>query len=74
MSPQTETTLRFTGGYPPFPVIVIALGLAIAMWFLYRRELKFVSSRFAKLPALLRSLAMSRSRRRSWSGPASCWP
>lgn len=58
MSPQTETTLRFTGGYPPFPVIVIALGLAIAMWFLYRWELKFVSSRFAKLPALLRSLAV----------------
>ena len=58
MSPQTETTLRFTGGYPPFPVIVIAFGLAMAMWFLYRRELKFVSSRFAKVPALLRSLAV----------------
>jgi uncharacterized membrane protein len=58
MPPQTETTLRFTGGYPPFPVIAIAFGLAIAMWFLYRRELKFVSSRYAKLPALLRSLAV----------------
>jgi uncharacterized membrane protein len=58
MSPQTETTLRFTGGYPPFPVIVIAFGLAFVMWFLYRRELKFVSSRFAKVPALLRSLAV----------------
>ena len=58
MTPQTETTLRFTGGYPPFPVIVIALGLAVAMWFLYRRELKFVSSRLAKVPAILRSLAV----------------
>ncbi len=58
MNPQTETTLRFTGGYPPLPVIVIAFGLAAFMWWLYRRELKFVGSRFAQVPAILRSLAV----------------
>ncbi len=58
MPTQTETTLRFTGGYPPLPVIVIAFGLAAFMWWLYRRELKFVGSRFAQVPALLRSLAV----------------
>lgn len=58
MNPITETTLRFTGGYPPFPVVMIAFGLAVAMWFLYRRELKFVSSRLAKVPAILRALAV----------------
>ncbi|MCB1278586.1 vWA domain-containing protein [Prosthecobacter sp.] len=58
MSPQTETTLRFTGGYPPLPVILLAFGLAGLMAWLYRRELKFVTSRFAQVPALLRSLAV----------------
>jgi hypothetical protein len=58
MNPQTETTLRFTGGYPPLPVIVVAFGLAVLMWWLYRRELKFVGSRFAQVPAILRSLAV----------------
>ncbi len=58
MTPETETTLRFTGGYSPLPVVLIAFGLAGVMWFLYRRELKFVSSPFAKVPALLRSLAV----------------
>lgn len=58
MNPQTETTLRFTGGYAPLPVILLAFGLAAAMWFLYRRELKFVSSRFAPVPAILRALAV----------------
>lgn len=58
MSPQTETTLRFTGGYPPLPVILLAFGLAAVMGWLYRRELKFVSSRFAQVPAILRSLAV----------------
>jgi hypothetical protein len=58
MSPQTETTLRFTGGYPPLPVILLAFGLAGLMGWLYRRELKFVSSRFAQVPAILRSLAV----------------
>lgn len=58
MNPTTETTLRFTGGYPPVPVGLIAFGLAVVMWFLYRRELKFVSSRFANVPAVLRALAV----------------
>jgi hypothetical protein len=58
MSPQTETTLRFTGGYPPLPVILLAFGLAGLMGWLYRHELKFVSSRFAQVPAVLRSLAV----------------
>ena len=58
MTPTTETTLRFTGGYPPLPVILGAFVLAAAMWFLYRRELKFVASPLAKVPALLRSLAV----------------
>jgi len=58
MNPQTETTLRFTGGYPPLPVIVVAFGLAGLMWWLYRRELKFVGSSFAQVPAILRSLAV----------------
>ena len=58
MNPQTETTLRFTGGYPPLPVIVVAFGLAALMWWLYRRELKFVGNRFAPVPAILRSLAV----------------
>jgi hypothetical protein len=54
----TETTLRFTGGYPPLPVVVVAFVLAGIMWWLYRRELKFVSSRAAQVPAILRSLAV----------------
>ena len=58
MNPLTETTLRFTGGYPPLPVIAIAFGLSVLMWFLYRRELKFAASPFAKVPALLRALAV----------------
>jgi hypothetical protein len=58
MTPQTETTLRFTGGYPPLPVVLLAFGLAALMWFLYRRELKFVGSRAAQVPAVLRSLAV----------------
>lgn len=58
MTPQTETSLRFTGGYPPLPVIMLAFGLAALMWFLYRRELKFVGSRAAQVPAVLRSLAV----------------
>lgn len=58
MTPQTETTLRFTGGYAPLPVIVLAFGLAGLMWFLYRRELKYVGSRAAQVPAVLRSLAV----------------
>ncbi|MFC5454191.1 hypothetical protein [Prosthecobacter fluviatilis] len=58
MPSVTETTLRFTGGYPPLPVLVLAFGLAALMWFLYRRELKYVGSRAAQVPAILRSLAV----------------
>ena len=58
MTPQTETSLRFTGGYSPFPVVVLAFGLAALMWFIDRRELKYVGSRAAQVPAILRSLAV----------------
>jgi hypothetical protein len=58
MPSLTETTLRFTGGYPPLPVIALAFGLSVAMWFLYRRESRFTGSLLAKVPALLRSLAV----------------
>ena len=58
MTPTTETTLRFTGDYPVITVWLLAFGLAAAMWFLYRRELKFVGSRWGWVPAALRSLAV----------------
>lgn len=58
MNPQTETTLGFNGGYAPLPVVLFALGLAVLMWFLYRRELKFVGSRWAQVPAILRAVAV----------------
>lgn len=58
MNPTTETTLRFTGDYPVITVWLVAFGLAAAMWFLYRRELKFVGSRWGWVPAALRSLAV----------------
>ncbi|MGV3664196.1 MAG: VWA domain-containing protein [Prosthecobacter sp.] len=58
MPTTTETTLRFTGGHAPLPVVLLAFGLAVLMWFLYRRELKFVGSRWAQVPAILRSLAV----------------
>lgn len=58
MTPTTETTLRFTGDYSVIVVWLLAFGLATAMWFLYRRELKFVGSRWAWVPAALRSSAV----------------
>ena len=58
MTPTTETTLRFTGDHPVIAVWVLAVALALAMWFLYRRELKFHDSPFAWVPAVLRSLAV----------------
>ncbi|MBE2285974.1 MAG: hypothetical protein IAE77_21130 [Prosthecobacter sp.] len=58
MNPTTETSLRFTGGYAPLPVILLAFGLSALMWFLYQRELKFIGGRFAKVPAVLRALAV----------------
>ena len=54
----TETTLRFTGGYPPLPVLAAAFGLAALMWWLYGRESRFGGGALAKLPALLRSMAV----------------
>lgn len=58
MNPTTETTLRFTGDYPVLAVWALALGLAAAMWFLYRREFKFNASPLAWVPAALRSAAV----------------
>ena len=58
MNPTTETTLRFTGDYPVTTVWLLAFGLAAAMWFLYRRELKFVGSAWGWVPAALRCLAV----------------
>lgn len=58
MNSQTETTLGFNGGYPPLVVVLFGLGLAVLMWFLYRRELKFVAGRWAQVPAVLRALAV----------------
>lgn len=58
MNSQTETTLGFNGGYPPLVVVLSGLGLAVLMWFLYRRELKFVAGRWAQVPAVLRALAV----------------
>jgi hypothetical protein len=54
----TETSLRFTGGYPPLPVLALALGLAALMGWLYGRESRSASWPAAKLPGLLRSLAV----------------
>ena len=58
MNPTTETTLRFTGDWPVVPVVAVALGLSLLMLWLYRREIRFHSSRFASVPALLRSVAV----------------
>ena len=54
----TETSLRFTGGYPPLPVLALALGLAALMGWFYGRESRSASWPAAKLPGLLRSLAV----------------
>lgn len=58
MPSVTETTLRFTGGYPPIPVVVLAFALAGLMWWLYRRESRFSADRLAWLPAALRAAAV----------------
>lgn len=58
MQPITETSLRFTGDYSVLAVWAVAVGLALAMWFLYRRELKFHGGALAKVPAACRSLAV----------------
>lgn len=58
MNPTTETTLRFAGDYSVVTVWVLAFGLSALMWFLYRRELKFQTGRFAWVPAACRTLAV----------------
>lgn len=58
MNPTTETTLHFTGDYPALAIWALAFGLAAAMWFLYRREVKLLGSPLAWVPAALRSLAV----------------
>lgn len=58
MNPTTETTLRFTGEYPAVAVWLVAAGLAVAMWFLYRRESKFQTGAARWLPAAMRSAAV----------------
>ncbi|HCN29824.1 MAG TPA: hypothetical protein DIT64_13995 [Verrucomicrobiales bacterium] len=58
MNPQTETTLRFTGDHPVAAVWAAALGLALLMWLLYRREARLHAGRWAWLPGLLRSAAV----------------
>jgi hypothetical protein len=58
VNPTTETTLRFTGDYPALGVWALAFGLAVAMWFLYRRESRHLSGLGRWLPAGLRSLTV----------------
>lgn len=58
MSPKTETTLRFAGEYPSLAVWAVALGLALLMGLLYRREARLHPGRWAWLPGALRSLAV----------------
>ncbi|TDU69393.1 von Willebrand factor type A domain-containing protein [Prosthecobacter fusiformis] len=58
MNPTTETTLRFTGDYPALGICVLAVGLAAAMWFLYRRESRHLNGAARWLPATLRSAAV----------------
>ena len=55
---QTETLLRFTGDWPTLPVFAVALGLALLMFFFYRRELRFQQGAARWFPALLRAMAV----------------
>ncbi|MBL9114420.1 MAG: hypothetical protein JNJ83_05385 [Verrucomicrobiaceae bacterium] len=58
MTPTTQTTLRFTGDWPFWPVLGTALVLGLLMWLLYRREIRFHPDRGAWIPAAARSLAV----------------
>ncbi len=58
MTPQTETTLRFTGDWPAVPVFAVAVVLAGLMLLLYRREIRTQPTKLSWLPAILRSLAV----------------
>lgn len=55
---QTETLLRFTGDWSAVPVFALALALAAAMFFYYRRELRYHSGVSRWMPAALRALAV----------------
>ncbi|MDB6137345.1 MAG: hypothetical protein JWO94_417 [Verrucomicrobiaceae bacterium] len=57
MTPSTETTLRFTGDWPLLPVIGVALGLSLIMYWLYQRESRGRAGSLW-LPAMLRSVAV----------------
>ncbi len=54
----TQTSLRFTGDWPPLPVIAVALALGALMFWFYRRELRFHAGMARWVPALLRALAV----------------
>lgn len=58
MPPQTETTLRFNGDYPTLAVWALALGLAVVMWLLYRREARLHPGPWSWAPGALRSVAV----------------
>ena len=58
MNPTTETTLRFSGDWPFWPVLGVAALLALAMLMLYRREIRFHPDRLAWVPGVARSLAV----------------
>lgn len=59
--PMTTTALRFTGDYPTWGVLLVALGLALVMALLYSRELRRAQNPAGKrawLLVLLRSLTV----------------
>jgi uncharacterized membrane protein len=58
MNAVTQTTLRFTGDWPLWPVLGAAVGLGLLMYVLYRREIKFHPDRGARIPAVCRALAV----------------
>ena len=53
-----NTSVKFLGGLNPWLGILLALGLAAAAWFLYRRETRDRPDRLRWLLPLLRSLAV----------------
>lgn len=58
MNPTTETTLRFSGDWPLWPVVGVAFVLALAMWALYRREVRLLADRWSWVPGFCRALAV----------------
>lgn len=58
MPPTTETTLRFAGDHSVIGVWALAVVLAVLMWMLYRREMRFQSGPLAWAPAACRTLAV----------------